>query len=199
MAHQVHLVSRSPDTTESVQRFLRIHAAKERADAKYLIEALRDPDHRMMVAKYLGELGAVEAVERLLPLLDAADPHVRISAAKALGRLRAWKSIPRLREIALHDDCDGVRAWAIGALGEIGDREGVDLVERLLFDPSWRVRAAAALALRRLGDSSAIEPLRRARARLRHSPVEWYLYRRIYNRTIRALERESRRSAKESI
>jgi HEAT repeat protein len=180
-------LSRDASTNDSVKRFRRIYEAKERGDTNYLIETLRDPDHRIMVAKYLGELGAVEATQPLLRLLDAADPDVRVAAAKALGGLGAREALPQLREITLHDQDDGVRSWAIGALGDIGDPGGVDLLVPVLRDSSWRVRAAAALALGRLGDPKALEPLRATRRELRRSPVEWYLYRRVYNRAIKIL------------
>jgi HEAT repeat protein len=95
----------------------------------------------------------------------------------------------RLREIALHDEEPFVRSWAIGALGEIGDPEGVDLLVPLLRDSSWRVRGGAAIALGRLSDARALRPLREARRRLRRSPLEWWIYRRGYNEAIEALEK----------
>lgn len=167
---------------------VQIYAARDRGDVEYLTRALIDPENRMFAAEFLGKLGAVEATEPLMRLLDASDRNVRISAMQALGRLRARAAIPRLREVAIGDESDGVRSWAIDALGDIGDEEGVEQLISLLGDPSWRVRAAAAIALGKLGDIRALKPLRRARWQIRKSPVEWYLYRRVYNRAINALE-----------
>lgn len=83
-----------------------------RGDERYLIEALVDPDHRSLAARYLGELEAESATKPLLRLLDASDPHARAAAAGALGRIGARDALPQLREIAVHDDEPWVRAWA---------------------------------------------------------------------------------------
>jgi HEAT repeat protein len=130
------------------ERFFRVREAKARADTRYLIDALHDPDYPSTAAGYLADLGAHEAIPPLLRLLDAADPHVRAAAAEALGRLGGSEALPRLREIA-DDDEDFVRCWAIGAIGRIGDPKDVDLLIPLLADPSMRVSAATALALGR--------------------------------------------------
>jgi HEAT repeat protein len=177
--------------SDYAERAGRIRAAKERGDVPYLTEALRDPDHRWLAAKYLGDLGAVQAAEQLIRLLDAADPQVRIAAAQTLGRIRAPAARPRLQEVAFDDEEPGVRSWAIGALGEIGDRDDVDLLLPLLDDPSLRVRGATALALGRIGDPKALVPLRSARSKLRRSPLEWYWHRRLYNQAIKLLASSS--------
>lgn len=184
---EVALLSRS--TNELDERRHGVWLAKRRGDKQYLIGALLDPDNRVMAAESLGELGAVEATEPLLRMLDAADPHPRIAAAKALGRLGAHEALPRLREVAIHDDQAIVRAWAIAAIGDIGETSDVDLLLTFLHDPSLRVRGAAVLALGDVGDARALEPLGEARRRVRRSPFEWYLYRRLYDRAIKALAR----------
>jgi HEAT repeat protein len=177
--------------SDYAERADRIRAAKERGDVPYLTEALLDPDHRWLAAKYLGDLGAVEATWQLIRLLEAADPHVRIAGAQALGRLQVPAARPRLQEVASDDEEAGVRSWAVGALGQIGDREDVDLLLPLLDDPSTRVRGAAALALGRIGDPKALAPLRAARWKLRKRPLEWYWHRRVYNQAIKSLASRS--------
>ncbi|MGB2875635.1 MAG: HEAT repeat domain-containing protein [Gaiellaceae bacterium] len=184
-------MTRDPTEADWLKRRLAILAAKDRGDVSYLLGALLDPDHRTLAAKSLGEFGAVEATEPLLRLLDAVDPHVRAEAATTLGQLGAQRALPRLREIALADEEAFVRSWAIGAIGSLGDPNDLDFLLPMLNDPSWRVRAASVQALGRIGDPRALEPLRGARRRLRRSPVEWYLYRRLYSRTINALTRGS--------
>jgi hypothetical protein len=77
----------------------------------------------------------------------------------------------------------------------IGHPDDLELLLSLLDDPSLRVRSSAALALAELGDRKALEPLRRARRRLRRSPVEWYWHRRLYNEAIGKLRSGSRESA----
>ena len=178
------------ERTDADERLRQIWAAKRNGDAEYLIGALRDPDYRSTAAKFVGELGAVEAIDPLLPLLEAPDPHARAAAATALGDLGARQALRRLREMAAHDEESFVRSWAIPALGVIGDPSDVDLILPFLGDPSARVRGAAALALGQLGDVRALEPLRAARKELRRSPMEWHLHRRVYKRSINALERQ---------
>jgi HEAT repeat protein len=161
-------------------RYLAIRAARDRHDVPYLIEALRDPDHRATAAKYVADLEADEATPHLLRLLDARDPHVRTSAVKALGGFRAREALPAIREIAASDEEDFVRSWAVDAIGKIGGTDETELVINFLRDPSMRVRAAAALALGRRGDSTALGPLKDAKPKLRKAPLEWHLYRRVY-------------------
>jgi hypothetical protein len=48
------------------------------------------------------------------------------------------------------------------------------------------------LTLGELGDPRALEPLRRARRRLRRSPREWYWHRKVYNGAIANLTRGRR-------
>jgi hypothetical protein len=128
----------------------------------------------------------------LLRLLDAADPTVRYHAAQSLGWIGALQAHSRLRETATEDEDDGVRAGAVWALGDIGDRSDLEFLIPFLDDPSLRVRGAAASALGKLGDTRAVEPLRRARRRLRRSPLEWYWHRKVYNEAIANLTRGPR-------
>jgi HEAT repeat protein len=183
-------VSRRKRTDDADERLLRIWAAKRNGDAQYLIGALRDPDYRATAAKFVGELEVVEAIDPLFPLLEAADPHARAAAATALAQLGARQALPRLREMAAHDEESFVRSWVVAALGEIGDPSDVDLILPFLSDPSARVRGAAALALGQLGDVRALEPLWAARKKLRRSPVEWHMHRRVYKQSLDALERQ---------
>ena len=136
----------SPDFSDrDVQdRWLAVRAARDRRDVPYLIGALRDPDHRAMAAGYIADLEAFEAVPDLLRLLDARDPHVRASAAKAIGDLRATEALRAVREIAVSDEEDFVRSWAVGAVGKIAGTDETEFLINFLQDPSMRVRAAAA-------------------------------------------------------
>ena len=111
---------------EEGERFAAIRRAKERHDTDYLIGALVDPVHRVWAAVYLGQLEVAEAAEPLLRLLDVADPTVRYHAAQSLGWIGALQAHSRLRETATEDEDDGVRAGAVWALGDIGDRSDLE-------------------------------------------------------------------------
>jgi hypothetical protein len=116
---------------------------------------------------------------------------VRLTTARSLGWIGAEEARPRLRELALEDDDAGVRSWAVSALGDIGSSGDLGFLLPLLKDPSLRVRGSAALALGDLGDPQALGPLRRARRRLRRSPLEWYWHRGAYNKAIATLRHGS--------
>ena len=185
------MVSETVERKEWLQRRLGIMDAKDRGDAEYLIAALRDPDHRALAARLLGELNVVSAADALVPLLQASDPHVRLAAARVLGELGAREFIPELRKVATNDPEGFVRSWAIGALRSLNDAESVELLLRALHDPSWQARGAAAHALGMLGDKRSLEPVRDARPRLWRSPLEWFIHRRVYNDAIAALKQSS--------
>ena len=169
------------------QAYLAVRAAHEQGEVQYLIDALRDPDHRGAAARYLADLDASEAIPQLMLLLDANDPHLRVAAIQALGQLQAREALLRLREIAASDDEDFVRSWAVGAISEFGDSQDTARLVEFLNDPSMRVRAAAVGGLGRLGDPAALIPLRRAKPSLFTKPVEWYLYRRLYHDAVRSI------------
>jgi HEAT repeat protein len=179
-------MSAARDESDREERLRRIFAAKEDGDTDYLIASLRDPDYRHMAAKFLAELAErksfPEAIPALLRLLDANDPHTRSSAALALGRLRAEEAAPRLVGVAQQDPIAWVRAWAVGALGDLRDQRTVPVIITLLQDPDWRVRRSAAVVLGELGDERAIHPLERGLA------AERWIGRRPYRKALRQLK-----------
>ena len=63
---------------------------------------------------------------------------------------------------ALADGDRATQTWAIRSLGQLRDRESVHLLIAALADSDDRIRRAAATALAKLGDSRALDPLRRA-------------------------------------
>jgi len=62
-------------------------------------------------------------------------------------------------ENALKDVNEDVRAMAVMALGQIGNKSMIDMFVRCLEDPSAKVRANAAVSLGRLKDVRGLEPL----------------------------------------
>jgi hypothetical protein len=168
-----------------------IWQAKAREDVDYLVRALVDPENRVQAATFLGQLQAAEATAPLLRLLDANDSSVRFAASRALGWIGSDQARPRLRELVAEDGDDGVRAEAVVALGEIGCADDLEFLLPLLVDPSLRVRGGTAIALGRLGDARALEPLRAARPRVRRSPWEWFWHREAYDEAVARLRRPS--------
>ena len=95
---------------------------------------------------------------------------VRLGLAKGRRTYRHWRevatdlaklgpsAVPQLIQ-ALRDSDREVRACAAVALGELGDRRGVEPLIAALKDESEQVRRRAAEALGELGDARAVEPL----------------------------------------
>jgi HEAT repeat protein len=73
------------------------------------------------------------------------------------------KAAPDLRKMARGDTSPRMRAAAIAALGDMADKQSLDLViQRLMEDRSREVRLASAVALAKLGDQKAVAPLLKA-------------------------------------
>ena len=173
-------------------RYRELVAAERRGDTQRLLEALRDPEKRWWAARSVGNLGLREAVPHLMRLLDASDPDIRCVAIQSLAKLRAEEAADRLMAIAVEDEMDWVRSWAIdavanlGAAGQLAERDIVSLLSDYLHDPSWKVRASAAHGLGVLGDPRALEPLFQAWGRERGIKNR-YLTRRAYKTAIRGV------------
>lgn len=123
---------------------------------------LTDPrsEVRMMAVFALGQIGdpaGAHAVRGEVSSHHAADQWWGI---EAIGRMRDRGSVPLLVE-RLRSTNSTVRRFAAYALGDTGDRAAtLPLIEAL--DDRY-VRRAAAVALAKLGDPRALEPVRLAR------------------------------------
>ena len=127
-----------------------------------LREALewKDPRHRFLAAKLLGEMED----ERVLPILERlladSDPPVRHVALESLGKLGQTTTLPSTLPSLLkgledsHDEVARTAALALGRLGQPGFQGLVEALES--EDP--RVSQRAGKALLNLG-GEAIEPL----------------------------------------
>lgn len=98
---------------------------------------------------------------QLLSRLKSADPVARAGAADALSRIARVRAVGPLA-LALNDEYEEVRYFAVVSLGAIGDAHVVDALIRALKDKSERGRLGAAQALGLLGDERASAPLARA-------------------------------------
>ncbi len=93
------------------------------------------------------------------------EPSVRFQATLAAGDLKYESVKPRLLEMAqikvTGAEVDKrVHCGVIYALYRLGNVEYAPELGRLLFDPEREVRAAAALVMGRMGEPSAIPPLK---------------------------------------
>ena len=135
--------------------------AFKRHDVNVLIRGLTDPDHRSVVATYLGKLESPEARLPLEDLLKASDSDVRAAAVIALGRIGAAESIPLLVNTAWSDQAMNVRDWAVNALGVTGREEALAHLLALIEADDPQIRRSALNAIRLLNDRRALPEIRR--------------------------------------
>jgi HEAT repeat protein len=119
-----------------------------------LIAALKNSDSevRSSAADALGEIGDSRAVEPLVAALDVTDWSVHRRVAAALDKL-AWSP---------DRGAAGATYWAARGVSNKCVEIGASAVKPLiaaLDDEDWKVRNAAAEALGRIGDPSAVTPL----------------------------------------
>lgn len=116
---------------------------------------------RRNAARALGKLGDRQAVDGLIKCLDCPDFYVREASAQSLEMLRASDAAPTLMQLL-----DGGVAAAVQvpgrphlvqpyeavleALGAIGTKEAIPLIEPFLEHPVPRVQCAAARAMYQL-------------------------------------------------
>ena len=175
------------------ERLKRLFEARSQGDTAFLIESLRrDPETAPLAASWLANQGVAEAIPALVRMLDVSDSFARSAAVRALDALGPPElAKARLIEIAKHDDDRFVRSSASTALGGFRDHALTPLLISLLRDPDWPVRSGAAIGLGRLGDKTALGPLRAGLRGLWRSPFRWYVQRLAYKRAIQALEQSS--------
>ena len=146
---------------DSVNQFARIHAiwgigqiaAKDKDDAKPLLELLNDSDPEIIAqcAKVLGDLRYEKAADSLIALTTHENDRVKFYAAQALGRLKYEKATkPLLDMIVANNDKDlYLRHAAVLALSRIGNAEPI---LALANNENKSLRIAAVLILRKLQD-----------------------------------------------
>jgi HEAT repeat protein len=162
----------------------KVHAlliAKSNGDAAYLLDALSDTDVRTMAASFVADVEAEGAVPRLLRLLTATDPRTRSAAIKALAQLRAVEAGLEVMAMAISDASPVVRSHAVGALEKLGDDRARPVLVEALNDSDSAVGWCAARVLGSMGDSTSIEPLRRAASKTH------FLRRGAYRKAIREI------------
>ena len=121
----------------------------------FIENALKDPDPQVRASAMQG-LSESE-YQPGLSIVSAAftdcDPSVKVQAALVCHQMgEADQAVQMLRAMSGHQD-PGFRAYAAWALGEIGSRPCVFLLEKLRSDRAYEVRAQAGEALSKLSES----------------------------------------------
>lgn len=151
-----------------------------------LLEALRDPDpgiRGMAVLALRDYPGSGEALERSL---GDESRHVRLAALYSLGKIGYAHAAPRVAALLGKDDDE--TSMALMILGELGDSQTLEYARPYLTSPRWEIRWDAAMALARLGDTSAIAKLHELKEHL-DAPSDVHVADEV---TIRKLARRTR-------
>ena len=148
------------------QETLTIDPAKTYLDAKaaLLQEAdAKEADTRSHTIEALAQTLGEEAGAVYTQGLDDESPVVRFAAALAIGDVKYAPALPRLLKMPLLGKGERdkrVFCAAIYALYRLGNDDHAGELGKLLFDETAEVRAAAAMAMGKMGEPSAMGPLR---------------------------------------
>ena len=114
-----------------------------------LIELLDSPFEQVRLKSVfaLGEIRSQEAVPALIGLLDDEGLAVRREVVTALGKLRNPEALPSLIHLLVDEDLELAVIWA---MGNIGDKSVVPILNVLLASDNPYVRYNAARALAKL-------------------------------------------------
>jgi cyclophilin family peptidyl-prolyl cis-trans isomerase/HEAT repeat protein len=113
---------------------------------------------RARAALAMGRVQDTSTVAALVTLLSDARPEVRLEAAFALGQI-GHRSAGEALAGALADPSLDVAGAALEALGKLGEKRWTARVTPFLRHGLARMRGEAAVALWRLGDTTALAPL----------------------------------------
>lgn len=131
----------------------------DRSSVPSLSQALEDPYFkvRSLAAHALGTIGADEptVVERLRERLEVEDVAMtRVDLAWNMARCGDRSRLDVVRELLFRGNPEDVRAQAARALGEIGDAQDVDLLEKAMMDKKGLVRSEAFKSFEKLKEST---------------------------------------------
>jgi HEAT repeat protein len=131
-------------------------------ETEILLNALKSEKGyvRVSAAMALGQKKEKAATDALLKMLTQDYPLAGHSAAMALGELGDEKAIGALMNELKNNEKDYIRSSTAVALGKLEAEESVPFLIERLRDTKASVRSNAALVLGKMGDESAVEPLK---------------------------------------
>ena len=122
----------------------------------------------------LGFIGA-EAKEHLYQEINSDSADVRAAVVGAIAKIAEEGTEEGAFQIlvnALTDSSLMVRCEAASALGSLAYQPAIPNLVELLYHPDWETRKAAALALMKIGDRTALEPLQAALTQEQEASVQ---------------------------
>tara|TARA_B100000315_G_scaffold256754_1_gene303490 strand:+ start:540 stop:1412 length:873 start_codon:yes stop_codon:yes gene_type:complete len=116
-----------------------------------------DPMVRTYMALAMGQTGQQEFGSILLEGLNDKDKGSRLAAIQALGLLRYIPAVKAIQKFTAENFLNAERLAAAIALGHMGDKSTIPILQKLLDDEEPNIRWDAAIALAKLEDSSGVE------------------------------------------
>ena len=116
-----------------------------------------NPKVRTYMALAMGRTGQQEYGPTLMNGMNDKDKGSRLAAIKALGLLAYAPAVNGIQEFADEKYLNAERLAATIALGNMGDKSLIPILQKLLDDEEPNIRWDAAIALAKLEDSSGVE------------------------------------------
>jgi HEAT repeat protein len=139
---------------DQMQQMLRANRNPERGQLMLRMLTDADPHARVLGISYCTNAFArgqffprPDADDRIQDLLGDSNTDVRLAAARAIQELNLVKALDLILAQLVHEPNADVRETMAGALGRIKSLRAVPTLQRLLNDPSMRVKVAAANSL----------------------------------------------------
>ena len=143
----------SPSAKLKIAAIEAVQAAEIHALADQVMERMDDDDDRVVASAATAVLRGHEAAPRVASsMLRSDDPEARRIAVDGIGKKIGALAIVDLHKLAGNDPDPRVRRAAIRWVGQIKHKDSVEMLERQLRHPDEGVRAAAAVALAKIGD-----------------------------------------------
>ncbi len=124
---------------------------KEKKAVPTLIEIInteQPKEIKISAIEASGKIASDRFVGPLIEVLGERDRDIRIAAIDALGRIKDPKSIPYLIEVLENKD---IQLYVIRALSNVGNKDVVPVLTKLLDGPDKNVSYYAAQALKKIG------------------------------------------------
>ena len=116
-----------------------------------------NPMVRTYMALAMGRTGQQEYGPTLMNGMNDKDKGSRLAAIKALGLLAYAPAVNGIQEFADEKYSNAERLAATIALGNMGDKSLIPILQKLLDDEEPNIRWDAAIALAKLEDSSGLQ------------------------------------------
>jgi len=116
-----------------------------------------NPMVRTYMALAMGRTGQQEYGPTLMNGMNDKDKGSRLAAIKALGLLAYAPAVKGIQKFTAEKYSNAERLAATIALGNMGDKSLIPILQKLLDDEEPNIRWDAAIALAKLEDSSGVE------------------------------------------